>query len=244
MNPLFIGIVLFASFTHGFSGLGFGIIIMACLFISPWTAEVTAFYTNVLVIFVFLVILLADRKTFQANWLMIRRIFIGQALGIIAGYQFIHYYGQRGIFYFSLGLILVIFSGYQLLRSPIKRHLPTWVGLAAGLFAGFCTGAFAAGGPPIALYMYSSMDNPVEAKWTMQIIFLFGLIWRFFNVAFFSNIITPALLTSIAAVLPAVLACTILGHLVSRYLSPKKFAIIVNVFIAMSGLTNIVMALT
>ena len=68
MSLLFFGIILFAAFTHGFTGLGFGIIIMACLAASPWTAEVTAAYSTILVIFVFFVILLAERKAFKANW--------------------------------------------------------------------------------------------------------------------------------------------------------------------------------
>lgn len=217
---------------------------MGFLFASPWSAELTTFYINVLVLFVFLIILWSDRKKIWTNWALINRIIVGQGIGIIIGYQFIHYYGQRDIFFLSLGLILVIFSGYQLLQPPILRSLPTWVGIAAGIFGGFCTGAFASGGPPIALYMYSTIKNPAEAKKSLQVVFLFGLLWRILNVGLFSNIITLEILLYVVALSPLVMIFTLMGHYFSRYLSSRKFVMLVNFFIMLSGLANIGMALT
>lgn len=133
---------------------------------------------------------------------------------------------------------MFLFSIDYLLRPRIYSRLSLPLGWVAGLTGGFLAGAFTAGGPPVALFLYSHFENPSEAKGTLQIIFLSATWWRLLNIFLFGEGFSLQIFEWAAGFVILVLAFAWLGHIVARKLSPANFSRVVYCFIALAGLTR------
>jgi uncharacterized protein len=235
-------LIAFGAFAHGFMGLGFGIIVMAGLAFTSMDLERASTILSLVLPVLFLTIICSGRHGFRLNigWRLAWVLFAGAFLGVPLGYWFLHVYGAHSVFKLALGLTLVGFSLNYLLRPRIRTRLHPGVGLLAGLAGGFLAGAFTAGGPPIALFLYTQMDDVSEAKAALQLIFLSATWWRLLNIHFLG----PGFSVQIfnwALVLALVVALFAwLGQKAARRISPTVFTKIVYCFIGLAGLINVV----
>lgn len=238
----FAALVMFGSFVHGFTGLGFGIIVMAGLAFTPINLERASAVLNILLPVLFIVVIFASKMGFRQGirWKLATVLFLGAFCGVPLGYAFLFKCGAMPIFYLSLGIVLVAFSVNYLFRPSIHRRLPLALGGVAGLAGGFLAGAFTAGGPPMALFLYTQFENPNEAKGTLQMIFLSSTWWRLLNISLFGVGFTPQILKWALAFIPLVLIFAIVGNLAARRLSPIAFTRVVYCFIGFAGLANII----
>lgn len=239
----FLVIVAFAAFTQGFTGLGFGIIAIAGIAFTPWDLERASVITNLLLIVLNCTIIYTGRKDFRIDWKVVTVILLGESVGVPIGYWFILTFGDRSIFRFALGTVLIIFAANALLRPRIRTKLPLGLGVAAGIVGGFFAGAFTAGGPPLALFIYSRYQNPADAKGTLQIVFMAATLWRLVNIVSFGRGVSIEILVISAYSLPFVVVFAALGHILTRRISSETFLKIVYSFIGFAGLLTILKSL-
>jgi uncharacterized membrane protein YfcA len=113
----------------------------------------------------------------------------------------------------------------------------------AGLIGGFPTGIFMMGGPPLAFFLYSRYQNPVDAKTTLQIMILMARMYRLFNIFMFREGITPNILKIGAISLPVVMVFSGIGHLSNRRMPRELFVKIIYSFICFAGIMNVIRGL-
>jgi uncharacterized membrane protein YfcA len=240
---LFCLLVGFGAFSQGFTGIGFGIIILAGIAFTPWNFERSTVVVNLLVVCLNLIIIFASQKDARLNWALVGYILIGAAAGVPLGYWFILDVGERPLFRLVFGAALTGFAANELFRPRLRNPLPKPAGLIAGLVGGFSNGAFTAAGPPMALFVYSQDREPALLKGTLQILFLLTNVWRISNVVLFGKGVTLPILKLSALALPITLALAYVGHLASRRVSSRTFLLIVYTLIAFAGIMQIIKGL-
>jgi uncharacterized membrane protein YfcA len=241
---LFCLLIGFGAFTQGFTGIGFGIIVLAGIAFTPWDFERTTVVLNLLLLVLNSSIIYASRKESIINWRLVGYILVGEVFGVPLGYWFILAFGNRPVFRLAFGAALALFAANELFRPRIKKELHMAFGVLAGVMGGFLSGAFTAAGPPLALFIYSRQKDPRLAKGTLQTVFLSATIWRLVNIAMFGKGITMLVTKTAAMTLPILVICTFLGHIVSRRVSKGTFLKIVYSFIGFAGVMNIIKGLS
>jgi uncharacterized membrane protein YfcA len=240
--PHFMALVMFGAFAHGFMGLGFGIIVIAGLAFTGLSLERASVVLNLLLPVLFATVLFASSwdLRFKIKGKLTLLLCLGSFLGVPLGYWFLYTQGNQPVFYLALGLTLALFSVNYLLRPRINTQLPLWIGFVAALAGGFLAGAFTAGGPPLALFLYSHFENPSEAKGTLQIIFLNTTWWRLINIGVFSEGFTWQIFSWAGLLAVLVVIFAFLGHWAARRVSPLVFGRVVYSFIGLAGAANII----
>jgi len=236
---LFCLLVGFGAFSQGFTGIGFGIIILAGVAFTPWNFERSAVVVNLLVLCLNVIIIYASRKDARVNWVLVGYILLGSAVGVPLGYWFILDVGDRPLFRLVFGAVLMAFAVHELFRPKIRKPLPKPAGLLAGLMGGFLNGAFTAAGPPMAVFVYSQHKEPALLKGTLQVLFLITSVWRLSNVMLFGKGITLPVVKLAALALPIALGLAYVGHLASRRVSTRTFLRVVYTLIAFAGVMQI-----
>lgn len=237
--PLVVLIVAFAAFVQGFSGLGCGIIAMAGIAFTPWDLERASVVTNILLVVLNCTIIFAGRKDAKIDWRLVAVILLGESVGVPLGYWFIYSFGSQPVFRIALGIALLLFAAHELIRPRIHHKLHLALGTAAGLAGGFFAGAFTAGGPFFALYIYSRYKNPADAKGALQIVLMSATLWRLFNIALFGRGISYEVVRIAAISIPVLIISATIGHRLARRFSSATFLKIVYSFIGMAGILNI-----
>jgi uncharacterized membrane protein YfcA len=232
-------IVSFAAFVQGFTGLGFGIVAITGLAFTPWDLERGSVVINVLLVILNCTIVYAGRKESKIKWKLVGVILTGEIIGVPVGYWFIVTYGNQAIFRFVLGVVLIIFAIYTLFRPRIRTEMHLSLGVIAGVFGGFLAGAFTAGGPPMALFLYSRFKNPKDAKGTLQIVFMAATLCRLFYIIFFGNGVSLEIMRIVGISFPFVIVFATIGHFFTKKFSSDVFLRVVYSFIAFAGVLNI-----
>jgi len=197
----FASLVAFGSFVHGFTGLGFGIIVIAGLAFTSINLERASAVLNLLLPVLFLAVMVNTKRDFRLhiNWKLSAVLFTGAFCGVPLGYLFLYTQGSQPIFSLALGVALLLFAVDHLVRPRIDTRLPMPLGWIAGLIGGVLAGAFTAGGPPVAFFLYTRYENPYEAKGILQMIFFSVTWWRLLNIFMFSEGFTIQILQWAAA---------------------------------------------
>jgi uncharacterized membrane protein YfcA len=134
------------AFTQGFTGIGFGIIVLAGIAFTPWDFERATVVLNLLLLVLNGSIIYAGRKDSSINWGVVGYILLGEIIGVPLGYWFILGFGNQPVFRLVFGATLSLFAANELLRPRIRRQLNMAFGLFAGVVGGFLSGAFTAAG--------------------------------------------------------------------------------------------------
>jgi uncharacterized membrane protein YfcA len=236
---LFYLLVGFGAFSQGFTGIGFGIVILAGVAFTPWNFERVTVIINLLVLFLNVILIYISRKDARVHWSLVGYILVGSVVGVPLGYWFIVALGEKPIFRVIFGAALTAIALNELFRPRIRKQLAKSVGILAGLVGGFFNGAFTAAGPPLALFVYSQHKEPALLKGTLQMLFMITNIIRVFYIVFFGKGITAPVIKLTTLALPIVLALTFVGHLVSRRVSSRTFLKVVYTLVAFAGIMQI-----
>jgi len=232
---LFYVLVGFGAFSQGFTGIGFGIVILAGVAFTSWNFERVTVIINLLVLFINAILIYISRKDARVHWSLVAYLLLGSVVGVPLGYWFIVALGEKPIFRVIFGTALVAIALNELFKPRIRKQLPKYAGVLAGILGGFFNGAFTAAGPPIALFVYSQHKEPALLKGTLQMLFLITNIFRVVYIVFFGKGIgAPVIQLSILS-LPIVLASTYAGHLISRRVSNRTFLRVVYSLVAIAG---------
>jgi len=240
---LYLSVVAFAAFVEGFTGLGFGIIVMAGIAFTSCDLERFTLVLTLLLMFLNSTIIWAGRKESKIEWRTAGLILVGEALGVPIGYGFILHFGKQPVFRFALGIVLILFAINHIFRPQIKKALNNSLGILIGLISGFIAGAFAAAGPLIALFVYSRHRDAVGAKLTLQVLFFSASICRLISILIWGEGITMNILKLTGIGIPIVFIFAVIGHFVTRRVSHGVFLKIVFISIGLSGFVNVLRAL-
>lgn len=232
-----------AAFAQGFTGLGFGIIAIAGIAFTPWDLERATVVTNILLMVLSATILYRGRKNANIDWKLVGILLAGATIGIPSGYWFIFNFGDRLIFRSVLGGVLILFALNGLFKPPIRKKLNMAVGISAGFASGFLAGAFTAGGPPAAIFLYSRQKNPVDTICTLQAVFMAAVFWRLCNILFLGKGVSLEILSIAALSLPVIIVFTALGYSLAKRLPGKTFLKIAYGFIGCAGIIHVLKGL-
>ena len=238
---VFCPLVALGAFTQGFTGLGFGIVILAGVVFTPWDFERSTVVVNLLVLVLHGSVIWASRKEARIQWRLVGLILSGLAVGVPLGYWFILVLGNQPVFQLVFGLSLAGFAINELVKPRIKA-MPPSLGLPAGIVGGFLGGAFTTSGPPIAIFLYSQHRDPAILKGTLQLVFMIATVWRLINIILFGPGISKPILNITLICLLIVFIFSFIGHIISRKVSSRTFLKIVYSLIAGAGLANIARA--
>ena len=237
---LFLALVGFGAFTQGFTGIGFGITVLAGMGFTTWDFEKTTVVLNLILPVLNFSIIWISRKESRIDWSLVGIILAGEALGVPLGYWFILALGQHPVFRIAFGLVLALFAANELFRPRLKKGLPRSAGFGAGILGGFLAGGFTAPGPPLTLFVYSHLPNPKQAKGTLQIVFVSATFIRLVYIFWLGPGVTPPVFEIAGYALPLLVVFMLMGHRLSTRVSNTVFLKTVYTFIGFAGLINLV----
>lgn len=129
--------------------------------------------------------------------------------------------------------IYMTFWGNRLRIRPIPRN-----GFISGMLGGVGAGLFTIGGPPIAIYLLSSLKTKEEYRATINFYFFIGnAVGASVRVA--SGVVPPQLLGWLPFVFASMLLGSFAGNKIFAFISERTMRRAVYLFIALSGLTMI-----
>lgn len=229
---LIAAIVLFAAFTQTLSGFGFALMVMPPITIlvglrtaAPLVA-LTALTT-------YIVNLIRYRQA--VNIRQVLRLGTASALGMPVGlWALVNV--DESIIKPLLGLVLIAYATYRLVRpTGLRLCSPRWV-YPAGFLAGCLGGAYNTPGPPVIVYGSLRQWPREEFRAVLQAFFSLNgtLVVASHCLA---RHLTPTVLTFYACAVPALLVGILAGSRVDQKLNRDRFRTIVTVMILILGLS-------
>ncbi|MFT4797506.1 MAG: putative membrane protein YfcA [Candidatus Azotimanducaceae bacterium] len=157
---------------------------------------------------------IALRRTYQfVDRALLQPIALGMAPLIIVGVLLLGYWSDtnHGLLKTALG-VMIVFAGIMLMLkpNPYADRSETGSSLLIGCTAGIMGGLYAAGGPPIAYYLYRQPLAIQTVRATLLAIIAFATLFRS-GVAAWQGHITVHVLSLAALAIPVVLVMTMVG---------------------------------
>jgi uncharacterized membrane protein YfcA len=204
-----------AAFIHGYSGVGYGLVPMTVYSFLHSDLERLTVVISMISLCSFLLLFVLSTRGNRMDLGIFFPVSIGSILGVPLGYRYILFFHDRPLFKITLGAVILLVSLLSLSDNRLRHRLKRGWGVLFGFIGGFIGGAFISGGPVIALYVYSQVEDPRNQKGTLQAIFLVGIIVRLISVGIgVVGYTTDVLIMSSILVIPTSIML-ILGHLLS-----------------------------
>ena len=231
-TALVAAIIFFAAFAQALSGFGFALMVMPPMTIlvglrtaAPLVAltALTSYTVNLI------------RYRRAVNVRQVLRLGAASALGIPIGLWALANVDES-IIKPSLGLILIAYAAYRLVRpTGLRPCSPLWV-YPVGFLAGCLGGAYNTPGPPVILYGSLQQWPREEFRAVLQtFFFLNGTLVVASH--YLARHLTPTVLTLYLYAVPALLLGILAGSRVDSKLNHDHFRTIVTVMILLLGLS-------
>ena len=224
-------IVLFAFFFRSFSGFGGALLsipLLALFFPLKFIVPVES------VLEVALSLLLvpgAIRKVDRANLL---RLLAGAIPGSLLGVYFLGSLADRQV-EMMLGIIIIGVAMSLLRTTPSSSPVSSRWGLPAGVVGGILGGLFGTSGPAYVAYLSSQALEKEVFRATLILLFAIEYTWRLG--LYVHNGLLGSQGTQVAlSLLPALIAATVLGHLLHLRVGESSFRRWVAMLLLVSGL--------
>lgn len=144
----------------------------------------------------------------------------------------------------ALGAFCLAFAIYSLVGPAARRHIhPAWV-LPAGLFGGMFSSMFASGGPVYTMYLSRRLDDKDAIRGTVTTLIGLATVVRALLFGLAGAYADWSLVWMAAALAPAMLLGTWLGHRITLGISRERFLRLLYLMLIVSGSSLIVRALT
>ena len=239
ITTLVVTIVFFAAFVQTLSGFGFALIGMPLITIvmSLQTAAPLVALTGLTLCTINLV-----RYRQAVNIREVLRLAAASALGIPIGLWVLSNVDEGQLRWHAiqalLGLILIAYALYGLVRPVTPRLRSRWWVYPAGFAAGCLGGAYNTPGPPVVVYGSLRQWPKDEFRAVLQTFFSFNaaLIVSSHAVA---HRLTTEVLTFYSYAAPALLLGILAGSRVDSRVNKDRFRTIVTVMILVLGLSLI-----
>lgn len=241
---LLILITFGAAFQQGFSGFGFGIMVMAALSFLGADLERASVFSTMTSMILVSTLLLRSRAHMRVDWKQAFLLGTGIVVTIPLGYRFVLHYGEMPVCRIVFGIVLVWFAADRLLKPHIRRHISNVFAPFFGIFSGFLSGAFSTGGPPVVMYLYAQEEDPRMAVGTTQAVFLFGNLYRLIFIIGGERGISAELFAQAFLMLPVIVVAMLLGFHIARRVSLRPFLLAVYGLIILAGGIHLVRGIT
>ncbi len=239
-----VAAVLFAAFTQGFAGFGFGILAMAQMSLFVPGMERASVVVSLVSLVVACATMAMDREAGRVDWKGYCLLAPGTLLGVPLGYRFLEAFGGSALFQAVFGVVLIGFGWNGLARPHLHRPAPLWLAGPMGLASGMISGAACSGGPPLVIYLYSRVADPRMARSTLALLFATSSLWRVVSVHFGPRPVDgPVLAWAGLLAVPAIVVAA-WAHVWSRRFSARAFTMAVSVVLAGIGLLQLAGALS
>ena len=233
---LIMSVAALAAFVQGYAGFGYGVLSMTIFSFLALDIERASVVVTLISLAVMGLLFFLSRPTSKMVWKRILLIMCGALIGSPLGYWFIVVYGKQPLFNVVFGIVLLYFSASGILSPHLRRRIHAVLAVGIGTVAGFISGAFVSGGPPVVLYLYSQTGDPREMKASLQAVFFMMSVYRLILVgAGGIGYSKEMLLVSLCAI-PAVAAALLVGHALSRRTSAELFRKTVYALLGLIGI--------
>jgi uncharacterized membrane protein YfcA len=239
--------VLFASFSMGLTGFGFGLVAMG---IFPFLMTVAD--ANALVLMLAGVVCIAGVTPLirQVRWDVLWPVLIGSAVGVPLGILYLVELNES-ILRISLGVVILsALAGTEYLSrrtqkpgrpAPERSGKRRAVGAALGVFSGGFGAAFSVGGPPIVLFLNNHLSDKTQIKATLLMFFIFNMTFRAPLLAAAGVITTETLMLSLWS-LPTLAVGLVSGSLLHTRLDSGVVRRLIQVLLVVSASMLIIRA--
>lgn len=235
-DVLILAVILFASILQGFSGFGYGLVLMTVLpfFLPVKSATVI---TSVSVIFICLYMVWQNRN--HLNPRLIIFPMIGSFLFIPFGVFLLNFLNEE-ILKIVLGVLLILVSLFYLVREnrDLKIRVTKRNGALSGMVSGTLGGMLGIGGPPLVIYFIQAAGDKYEYKASLDSIFLLASIYRSFWLLFFGNI-TKSMIPLLSGAIVAGLIGTMIGFTLMMKTEKASITRAVYIIMIIAGLSLI-----
>ena len=223
---IFIGALIRATF--GFGDALIAMPLLALVVSLQIASPVVAFLS--IIIGITILILNWSKVDFKTAW----RLILSSAVGIPVGLYFLKTIPEQYI-KALLGVVLVLFGGYNLIRPKLPACKGNWLAYVMGFLGGVFGGAYNANGPPVIIYGRLAHWEPDRFKATLQSYFMPTAAFIFIGHGL-SGSWTREVLTLFGYTFPVIMAAIILGTWISKKITPGLFDRLVYMAIIGMGL--------
>jgi uncharacterized membrane protein YfcA len=232
-------VTLLAATIQSATGFGFGLIAVP-VFLLILNSSDAIQITIIIVLFMSI----ADwmKLKGQGSRQLLLRLVVGMILGFPFGiYIFLSF--ELHLIKIMLALIIIIFSGFNLIRlfrkgSTEAHHTPeqsNWASTVAGFFAGLLTTSMAMPGPPVMLYLVHKGFDKTVIRATILTFFIFAYAGAVLLQYVMIGISGSTWTTSLTLV-PVGLVGVLCGHTISHKINQKLFKEIVLIILIIMAL--------
>lgn len=224
-------IVFFAAVVQSLAGFGFAIIIMPVITL-VLGVQTAAPMVALTALTVYVINVARYRREINASEVL--RLAIASAFGVPVGIWLLANVDEALVTRF-LGLVLILYGTYTLLR-PVAARIPSrrWV-YPAGFLAGCLGAAYNTPGPPAVVYGSSQQWPKDEFRASMQVLFLVNAILVVGSHLVSGNV-TSQVQTCYLYAIPAFALGIFVGSRVDHRVDGARFRTIVTAMILVLGL--------
>jgi len=224
-------IILFASFTQGFSGFGFQLVALSLLSLLmdlKYAIPLCALFG--LVINIYLIIHYKEHLDFRE----LKSLIIGSLIGIPAGVYFLAE-ADSGLIKTILGIVLILFVLMSFTNIVKASGINQSWGYLFGLMSGLLGGALNTNGPPVLIYFYLQNWDKFKIKASLTGFFLISTVFIITGHAV-SGITTSSVLLDFLTFLPFVLLGQFFGVKLFGKASSRLYSRIILFFLLLVSL--------
>jgi uncharacterized protein len=231
-NTLLIvmGILFFAALVRATLGFGDSLLAMPLLALAVGLRTATPL-AAIMSSIIAASMLLQEWRTMdlRATWKLILSTLVGIPIGLLLLKN-----APEAVVRVILGILLVLYGLYSLVRLPLPRLTHPLVVYLFGFVAGVLGGAYNTNGPPVILYGSMQGWPPERFRATLQgYFFPTGLI--ILAAHFASGLWTPDVLKMLLFSLPGIVLAILLGSLLARRIPSTRFSSLVYASLVLMG---------
>lgn len=161
------------------------------------------------------------------------RVMVASVIGIPFGVLLLTRL-DRAVILGMLGILLISYALYSLLRLRLPAlRAPGW-GWGIGLLSGILSGAYNTGGPPLVIYGTCLRWSPEQFKANLQALLLVNSLLVITS-HIIAGHVNPVVLQNLVVALPMVIVGTAAGFWLSRYVNETIFRRVVLVALLVIG---------
>ncbi|BCS87264.1 sulfite exporter TauE/SafE family protein [Pseudodesulfovibrio sediminis] len=225
-----ISIVLLAAFIQGLTGFGFGLIALPLL---GFFIDIKTNVPLIVLLAVFISMTLSWQLRSHIHAKTIGILMAATIPGIVLGVYVLKLLSASTLS-IGLGVIMVLFTIYQLLLKPKTRELGHTVACIAGFSSGVLGGSIGAGGPPVIIYSTIQPWSKDRSKATLAAYFTISA-WAIVATHAYTGLITKTVLYHFMTTFPALIGGTLLGTFAYTRISDHGYRNIALILVLILG---------
>lgn len=238
-NPFFHLVLLLGGFTQGFTGFGSALVILPLLTMLTGVKTVVPLVILLGCVINFILLFQVRR---HLQWRRVRVLLLACIPGIFCG-VFILKTMATGFLELVIGLVLIVFPVWLMLKGAPSRELPVGWAWTAGFLSGILGGSVGAGGPPVIIYTALQPWGKFPIKSTLVGFFLVTSVTAGVVQAG-GGLMTGEVLTLFASGLPALVTGVMAGSYLFGRIDSDAYRKTLNVLLILLGVMMVIKLIT